>query len=181
MLTVLPAMLVAALAFVEPATVANRARPALARTVKELLDAPDRRVRAAESLVRALLAEGLERSPTFRSVMHALDRTDVIVYVEFHGGLPAAVAGRLLMVPSSGFQRYARIQLGRGGSVDEQIATLAHELQHAVEVGEAPDVHDPTTLEQLYMRIGITSIGPQSYDTRAAQETGRRVRIELAG
>jgi hypothetical protein len=175
-------MIVAALAFVDPAAPAPgyHARPIFTRTAHELLEAPDRRVRTACARVQRLLAEGLRHSPTFRSVMAALDRTDVIVYVEFHRGLRAAIAGRLMMVPSTGFQRYARIQLAPGGSLQEQIGTLAHELQHAVEVGEAPEVRDPMTLQQLYTRIGITSLGRHSYDTLAAQQTGRRVRLELS-
>lgn len=180
MFYLLPALTVAALAVVEPAPApAYRSRPAILRTAAELLDAPDRRVRGTSPHVHQLLAEGLKRSPTFRSLMATLDRADVIVYVEVHRELPASVAGRLLIVPSTGFQRYVRIQLAPGGSLHSQVATLAHELQHAIEVGEAPEVRDALGLEQLYSRIGVTSIKAGSYDTPAAQQTGRRVLLEL--
>ena len=47
-----------------------------------LLNAPDRRVRAADARLHSLMAEGLNRSHTFASLVTALNRTDVIVYVE---------------------------------------------------------------------------------------------------
>jgi hypothetical protein len=71
-----------------------------------------------------------------------------------------------------------RIQLALRGSPDESIALLGHELQHAIEIAEAPEVYDEPGLVKLYQRIGVRG-GLHVYDTLAAQEMGRAVRKEL--
>ena len=47
-----------------------------------LLNAPDRRVRVTDARLQSMLAEGLNRSKTFASLVTSLNRTDVIVYIE---------------------------------------------------------------------------------------------------
>ena len=54
-------------------------------------------------------------------------------------------------------------------------------LEHALEVAAAPDVRDQRGLTALYQRIGEPGGRIHSYDTRAAQNTGRRVKRELLG
>jgi hypothetical protein len=64
-----------------------------------------------------------------------------------------------------------------------QAPLLAHELQHALEVAEAPDVIDPATLRAHYERIGYRSNADDrtpSFDTAAAIDVQRRVAAELA-
>ncbi|HSC27374.1 MAG TPA: hypothetical protein VLD67_08875 [Vicinamibacterales bacterium] len=181
MISVLPAMAIGALVFVGPAdpVAVDPVRPIVKRTSRELLESPDRRVRTTDASVRKVLAAGLERSPTFAALMTALDRTDVIVYIEINRKLPTVIAGRLLIVPAATPQRYLRIEIAPGGSLLDLVATVGHELQHALEVGEAPDVRDAESLEELYARIGLRGIGAHSYDTPAAQKAGRRIRFEV--
>ena len=62
----------------------------------------------------------------------------------------------------------------------EAIALIGHELQHALEIADATEVRDTTSLVRLYERIGHMSIGEHAYDTEAARDTGRVVRRELA-
>ena len=160
----------------------NRSRPALVRAPHELLTALDRPVRAPDRSVQQLLARGMARSPTFVALMRALDRTDVIVYVELSAKLPMNVAGRLLFATAgSGGHRYLRIQIARDSSTNAQVAAIAHELQHAIEVAQAPDVRDEAGLARLYGRIGTRGALADSYDTEAAQLTGRRVLFEIQG
>lgn len=160
----------------------NRTRPAIKRTPHELLTAIDRPVRAADDKVQLLLARGMARSQTFTSLMKALDQTDVIVYVEMNGRLPATVAGRLLFATApQGGPRYLRIQISREGTTNTQIAAIAHELQHAAEVAHAPEVRDERALERFYGRIGTRGAIERSYDTIAAQLAGRRVLLEIQG
>jgi hypothetical protein len=146
----------------------------------DLLSAPHRRVRSTDRRIQALIAEGVRRSHTFSQLLAALDRTDVIVYVEQIRKLPPTIAGRLLLVSVSHGQRYLRIQLGTGGTTVDAISTLAHELQHALEIGAVPDVRDQDALARLYQRIGEAGVGAGTYDTRAARDAGRLVRLELA-
>jgi hypothetical protein len=112
--------------------------------------------------------------------MLALNRTDVIVYVETVFGLGSDRMGRLLMLPLASNQRYLRIQIRDDLSRIDAIAVIAHELRHALEVAEAPEVRDQASLIKLYQRIGYSSPGWHSFDTDAAQTTGRRVKLELS-
>ena len=85
------------------------------------------------------------------------------------------------MVPRAGEYRYLRIQIRADLSRREAIALIGHELQHAMEIAAATEVRDSSAMSRLYKRIGHTSNGEHTYDTEAAQNTGRVVRRELAG
>jgi hypothetical protein len=143
-----------------------------------VLESPVRHVRATEPYVDKLLRSGFERSATFARLLADLDQTDVIVHIELVPQLPGALEGRMLMMPRAHDYRYVRIQVALCGSPDETIAIIGHELRHATEVATASDVNTLPDLRRLYERIGIRG-GPELYDTRAAQETGRQVRKEL--
>lgn len=158
----------------------NRNRPAIMRTVSELLTAPDRTIRTTDRAVQHLLSRGMARSRTFTALVHALDQTDVIVYVEMNRGLPATVAGRLLFatVARDG-TRYLRVQISNGGTPNMQIAAIAHELQHALEVANAPEVRDEAGMERFYVKIGRRGAVERSYDTLDAQRAGQRVFLEI--
>jgi hypothetical protein len=128
-----------------------------------------------------LLAEGVKKSRTFAGLVDALNRTDVIVYIEIVPDLPRTVAGRLLLVPLAGNQRYLRIQVLPGAVARDAIALIGHELRHALEVAEAPQVRDQRSMILLYEQIGTPNFGVHTYDTQDAQTAGRQVRAELAG
>jgi hypothetical protein len=168
MLLLLPALLTAALSAVPDADA--------------MLTAPDRRVRSMDARITGLLEIGVHRSPTFRHLVRALNATDVIVYLERSRALPTALAGRLLLLPRAGEQRYLRIQVRSDLPALELIALIGHELRHALEIAENPTVRDAPTMLSLYQRIGHATPGAEhTYDTNAARTTGKRVRLELAG
>ena len=148
-------------------------------TESAALDSPTRHVRTQDRSVRQLLKRGFNRSTTFAHLMARLEHSDVIVYIEEVPRLPGALEGRMMMLPTAHGQRYVRIQIALRGAPEDTIALLGHELQHALEVAEAPSVSDQAGLERLYARIGVSG-GSHQYDTVAAQETGRTVRRELA-
>ncbi len=143
------------------------------------LDSPTRHIRTTDAYVRAMLKEGFYKSPTFARLVSRLERSDLIVYVELVQELPDGIEGRMLMLPRAHDTRYVRIQIGRLASMNDLIALLGHELQHATELADAPDVIDMNRFEALYSRIGLNT-GWHQYETAAAQETTRRVRRELA-
>lgn len=143
------------------------------------LDAPTRHVRTTSRGITKLLARGYQRSPTLAAIITKLQHSDVFVYIEDVPRLPGALEGRLMMLPRAHEARYVRIQIALRGAPEDTIALLGHELQHALEVAEAPSVSDQAGLERLYARIGVSG-GAHQYDTVAAQETGRTVRRELA-
>ena len=110
--------------------------------------------------------------------MHA---TDVIVYVEATFGLPPDVSGRILLAGVAGDQRYLRVQVRATLQRDLLIATIAHELRHALEVAGDRTVVDEKGFAALYRRIGDAVQACAGFDTEAARLTGRRVRDELLG
>lgn len=97
------------------------------------------------------------------------------------GGCAGSNAGELfyVLVPdASGVVGDARSKSYVQGVV---IATIAHELQHALEVSGDHSVVDQRTMAGLYKRIGrrSTSTAIAGYETVAAQEAGLQVRREL--
>lgn len=147
-----------------------------------LLSSPDRRLRSMDPRLTELLAIGLHRSPTFADLVRTLSATDVIVYLERSRDLPNMLAGRILLLPLAGQQRYLRIQVRSDLPTMDMIALIGHELQHALEIAEDPTVRDALAMLTLYQRIGHATAGMMhTFDTDAAQATGRRVRLELAG
>ena len=149
--------------------------------IDHLLHAPDRRVRSTNARVAKMLELGARRSSTFAGLLAAIGRTDVIVYVEAGDTMPSKVDGRLALVPVANSQRYLRIEVRTTLPREELIPLIAHELRHALEVAEEPCVWDQAGMAELYRRIGETSGGVHAYDTAGARETGRQVRVELAG
>jgi hypothetical protein len=179
MLSLLSVGLVCLIAAADPAAPAPSASSTLSPAHYLLLNAPDRRVRATDARLQSLLGEGLHRSRTFASLLTALSRTDVIVYVESVMTLPKNTMGRLAMMPMAGDFRYLRVQIRADLSRREAIALIGHELQHALEIADATEVRDSTALIGLYERIGHAGDGEHTYDTDAAQDAGRTVRREL--
>jgi hypothetical protein len=127
------------------------------------------------------MEEGLRRSVTFADLVAAVNATDVIVYIQRVDKLPPTIAGQLMIVPVPNAQRYLRIHVLDRLAPYDTIALIGHELRHALEVAAAPDVRDHRGLTQLYKRIGTAGGQSHSFDTPAAQNSGRRVRQELAG
>jgi hypothetical protein len=65
----------------------------------------------------------------------------------------------------------------------QQIAILAHELQHAVEIADTPAIVDGESLVREYHRIGYVNAASAlpgiAFDTRAAVHAGQQVLKEL--
>jgi hypothetical protein len=181
MLPSLSVGLVSVLAIATPAAPTPSSVPSISPAHHLLLSAPDRRVRVTDARLHSLMVEGMSRSPTFASLVTALNRTDVIVYIESMMVLPKGTLGRLSMMPLKGDFRYLRIQIRAELSRREAIALIGHELRHAMEIAAETEVRDSSSLIRLYERIGHAGAGEHAYDTEAAQDTGRIVRRELAG
>jgi hypothetical protein len=181
MLSSLSVGLVSILAVGHPAAPTPSSVPSISPAHHLLLNAPDRRVRVTDARLHSLMVEGMSRSSTFASLVTAINRTDVIVYIEKVMVLPKGTLGRLSMMPLKGDFRYLRIQIRADLSRRDAIALIGHELQHAMEIAAATEVRDSSSMIRLYERIGHASAGEHAYDTEAAQDTGRIVRRELAG
>jgi hypothetical protein len=147
--------------------------------VRAIMTSDHRHVRPVDGRVSGAIADGLRRSPTFANLVLAVNSSDVIVYIETVREMPPSLVGRLLIAPGSSGQRYLRIQISFVPCGNDLIAVIGHELQHALEVAGSPGVRDEKTLTALYRAIGHAT-RDDHYDTMAAQNAGRQVRLELS-
>jgi hypothetical protein len=155
-----------------------------ALTAQTFDDDPQHHIRTTDRRLIRLLHEGVRASETFRRLVDRLRRSDVIVYVECSGGRARSSDGRLTFVSAVGGLRYVHVRVARLAAADVQIALIGHELQHAVEIANAPSVVDAASLAQEYARIGFVNprLGPgMAFDSDAAVETGYQVLRDLSG
>jgi len=140
-------------------------------------------LRTTDDRLRRLLDLGTRTSPTFRALVQRLLDSNVIVYLWCDRADTAPSDGRLTFVSTAGGYRYVVVRLVRLHSRERQIALMAHELRHAVEIADAPQVVDHESLEREYRRIGYMSSTPtadrKTFDTRAAVDAGVDVMREL--
>jgi hypothetical protein len=142
-------------------------------------------VRSSERALNDLLSEGFARSATFRRLVEAIAKTNAVVYVErgvcAFGHLNACL---LPFVAATGGTRYLRVVLTQPLNLRDRarvIALVGHELQHALEVAERPDVADVSGMMEMYRRIGVPLKGLPGYETAAARAAGDAVLDELVG
>jgi hypothetical protein len=146
---------------------------------------PFKSIKVSHAVLRQLVAEGHDRSPTFRGLVSDLDATGWLVFVQ-PGRCPekAAIACLLHVVATFDGAPYVRVLVDyKHRHPNNVIATLAHELQHALEVAQAPDVKDGATMRALFERIGTVraqSATSLAYETDAARRIGEQVRRELS-
>lgn len=141
----------------------------------------DVRLRPQDARLEQLLKEGSRRSATFKSLVDRIEASNVIVYVALNPMMKSSLSGMLTWMTRAGDFRYVRASISKDLTPDQMIATLAHELQHAVEVIDDPNVIDEESLVALYRRIGQqnSNAAPARWETIAAQQAGYRVRREL--
>jgi hypothetical protein len=139
------------------------------------------RVRVNDERSASLLLEGLNRSETLRHLVDELEQRDVIVYIEIQPALVRRLAGSLKWVIATKSMRYVRISLNPDLNTDLLIATLGHELQHALEIAREPSIVSTATLIDYYAKHGLSmKVHDNGWDTLAARQTGDDVRRELA-
>lgn len=138
-------------------------------------------VRPQDSRITALLQVGMQRSSSLRALVDRIEASNVYVYVGLDHLMKSYLAGRLTWMGQAHEFRYLRASINFDLSGDQVIATIAHELQHAVEVIDDQSVVDERTLVALYRRIGKPSRLElnSGWETAAAQAMGLQVRREL--
>ena len=139
------------------------------------------RVRGASTEAVQLLQELVSRSTTGRDLVTRLERSDLLVFVRYEWFQSHTLRGRIGFLAASRRARVFAIEISSHLTRNEQLASLAHELQHAVEIAGAASVHDTRSLAAFYTSIGepTGSPGAETFETAAAAATGRRVRQEL--
>jgi hypothetical protein len=145
------------------------------------VSSPLARVRPADGRSAELLLEGVQRSRTFRALLDELEDGDLIVYVEAQPGLDRIVAGQVTWMAAAGRARYIRISVNPTLTTRVLVATLGHELQHAVEIAREPSIVDPSSLDRHYAAHGIDAPPHlEGWDTQQARVIGEAVRREIA-
>jgi hypothetical protein len=140
-------------------------------------------IRASDDELVALLEDGIKRSATFKSLVDRLAKSDVILYVR-----PDVTAKnsamRLTFLAAKGGYRYLVIRVGAGRSKDQQLATLGHEMHHAVTIAEPPSVLDSASLRREFERVGKLTqpaVGDDFFfESPVAEEVRRRILTEVA-
>lgn len=133
------------------------------------------------SLARALEA-GLERSELMRQLTERLEVSDVVVYITEEPLLPSRWNGYLSFQSASGGQRYLLVHVPSYRPQIELISVIGHELQHAVEIAEAPAVTDSRSLARHYQQVGFDVTLDRSgsrFESRGAIDAGQRVRRDV--
>ena len=132
--------------------------------------------------MRRLIDDAASRSSAIREWIDRLQELDVTVYVRMKTFAQRDLEGRVALLSKTGSHRYLVIELACGRTAVEQMATLGHELFHAIEIAEEPSVVNADTLAAFYMRIGIKtgdSGGLRTFETGAAAAAGVRARRQL--
>jgi hypothetical protein len=144
-------------------------------------NARERHLRSTESELADLIADAVHVSPTLRRLVDRVEASDVLVYLMFDRSPFPSAAGHISLLAAVPGARYLRISLDRRYAGAQRLALLGHELQHAVEIADAPWVTDHQGVASLYRSIGFRSDNGHDdcYDSRLAIETGRQVQREV--
>ena len=139
------------------------------------------RLRPQDPRIIQVLKEGMAKSATFRALVERIEASHVIVYIAVNPILKPSLSGALNWMTRAGEFRYVRASVRPDLTFNQMIATVAHELQHAIEVIEDESVIDEASLVAMYKRIGQPSsaAGPLGWETLEAQRMGGQVRREL--
>lgn len=145
----------------------------LAQDVSALLH-----VRGLDAGARSLITDARAASPTVAGLMAKLDESDVIVLVSvtfMRDGVPADTR----FVTATTRVRILSLRIDLLAAPWDKVEYLGHELQHALEVAQARDVHSDDGLRTLMTRIGRRRDSARQYETDGAIATAHRVRQEV--
>jgi hypothetical protein len=150
--------------------------------------AATRHIRPRDPVAALFLRFGDEKSARFREIVRALERSNVIVYVEVRQESSHPVSGGLTFMGEANGIRWVRALVDSGTpshirtcqDIVRLTSILGHELQHALEASRAPTMQNVGEFERYFRSIGIDR-EPKVLDTLAARQTGKRVADELRG
>jgi hypothetical protein len=132
--------------------------------------------------IQRLVDEAARRSPMVQELIDRLQEQDVTVYVRARTFPQLDLEGRVALLSTVGSHRYLVVELACGRSELSQMATLGHELFHALEIAGTPAVVNAETLADLYSRIGTKTAdsgGLRTFETEAAAAAGVLTRQQL--
>ncbi|MNC84833.1 hypothetical protein D3C83_04010 [compost metagenome] len=120
------------------------------------------------------------RSATFRRLCTELGHRDVVVQVLTGRTQHRARASLLHRITVAGDVRYLFVVIDPNGAARRVIATLAHELQHAIEVARETEVGRSIPVDRFFMQIANVRCGEANcFETSAAIRVQHEVLREL--
>ena len=136
------------------------------------------RIRPSSAALAAAIRDATEQSVTFRRLVESINASAGIVYLEA-GDCGHGVKACLVGVTATASDRILWVRIDPRKKGFDLMASIGHELQHAVEVLSEPRVTSTAAMTLFYLRVGRS--GPsQSFETKAAIEAGDKVRSEVA-
>jgi hypothetical protein len=140
------------------------------------------RLKPADPEIRRLMADGYGRSATFRALVDRVHQSAAMVVVQFGLCANGRFRSCVTNVGGDSRMRHIRIKVNTRTTDDRLIATIAHELQHAVEILEDTAAIDAESALALYRRIGTGTCRDglsEACETNAALAIERAVLNEL--
>jgi hypothetical protein len=138
------------------------------------------RIRPTDSRLAELLQQGIDRSPTVRRLVEQIESGNVVVYLQSEQSMRGLLLGALTWIGANDSLRFMRATIKVRPKSNALVASIAHELQHVVEVVNAPWVTSDRSLRALYRTIGKrTSVSDEVWDTAEARWTTLQVLREL--
>ena len=110
-------------------------------------------VRSEDTRLVTVLRNAVARSSTFRDLVGALNRSDVIVYIETRKKRTGFSGYLAHHVVAAGSHRYLKVVVNRDLGRDWLTGAIAHELQHAREVAETAGVRSAADMRALFKRL----------------------------
>jgi hypothetical protein len=136
-----------------------------------------RRVRSERAAIAALIEQGFAGSTTFKSLVATIDQTDGLVYIDEGKCGHSVHVCLVLKVTIAGPNRILHILIDLRRPQRRLIASIGHELRHAIEVLNGPAIRSNAEMFQFFGRVGPT--GREIFETREAVQAGLDVYAEL--
>jgi hypothetical protein len=134
-------------------------------------------VRSSSPALVTLIAWATKQSPTFRDLIETIEASDGIVYVEV-GECGHYVQSCLVGVTRAGRFRMLWIELDPKRTDVDLVVSIAHELQHAVEI-LSTNIRSSAGMFSFYVRQGRRPRGRSAFETAAAIDVSTAVRAEM--
>lgn len=143
---------------------------------------PYARVRGTVPEIRRLIQDVAALSQTARALVEEIQQSNAIVMVSYGQCAKGLIRSCVSGVEGDHTHRHIRILIDNRTTDYRLMATIAHELQHAVEIIREPGAVDGKTTMALYRRIGKGKCATgqsEKCETEGALATERTVLEEL--
>lgn len=138
-------------------------------------------VRSEQVDIEHAIRIGVLRSATFGAIVEELNASDVVAYVESSPRMRQGLNGYLNhRVVISQAWRLVRIRVRPNTSTNRLVSTIAHELQHAVEVARDPRARSYEAMDRLFRSLDSGRCIATCMETFDAERVQEEVLRELA-